>query len=629
MTYICLDFETAFSDTYTLNGPNKLPIDNYVLDNRFHMHGVAIKVDDKPSKWFTSPEAISHCFFHINWSEVTVIAHNNYFDGFILSQIFGIKPKQWLCTMCMGRGLFGPDVSNNLDSVATRLGFPGKSDSVDFTKGKRYLSQAELERLGKYAINDLEICAQSFYKMLETYPKPELELIDLTLRMFLEPTLELDIPLLEQFNKEEIERKQQALQSVEWVYPYISDGQISFFEVDKTEPIRRTLASDEQFATLLEKLSIKVPMKKSKTTGEQVTAFSKDDPNFKKMLKSDNPQTKQLAEARIAISSTQSVSRSQALLNVGSRPCPVELLYCGAHSTRWSGKGGRNFQNFTKGSPIRKAIVAPKGYMIAKADSSQIEARLASYVGSLIAGTKCKMLEIFEQGRVPYAEFASDLFKMHVEKGNPETEREYFIGKQSILSLQFQAGGNKFYTAMRGFGLDLTLDFCIDVVKFYRNSYPEIVKAWYCMQDMLALIHRKGYKDFGFFGFDAQGIRLPNGLHIHYNDLKPGDTEKYGKPQYEYFGFDGKKKSRINIYGGKVFENLIQGLDRCIVGEQMVEVNKRYKVISNEHDSLMALVPEAEADEGIEWIVQIMSTPPVWAKDFPVSAEGYVSERYG
>lgn len=628
--FVFIDFETYFDAEYSLSGPGKLPIDNYVFDPRFHIHGLALKAAHSPSTWLTGDQAIKDAFSAINWSEAVVVAHNGYFDHFILSQIFGVRAKQWLCTMCMGRGLFGPDISNNLDSLAIRLGGEGKSDRVDFTRGKRQLSAAELTRLGKYAVNDNEECARCFYEMIQTYPPAELELIDLTLRMFVEPTLGLDLPLLEEFNREEVERKQQALAQVEWVYPYVADEQISFFEVDKSQKIKDTLMSNDKFEALLKKLKVKVPHKTSKATGAKTTAFAKSDAGFKKLLKNDDERVSQLAEARLAVKSTMGETRSQSFLNVGSRPLPIQLLYFGSHSSRWSGQGGRNPQNLTKDSPLRQAIVAPQGYVLGSVDSGQIEARLTAYVASKLAKRECLLLTWFREPPEPntdvYCKFGSMFYKRTITKAD---KFDRFVSKQAVLGLGFQMSAPKFQQQMKALAdIDFDTAFCEEIVTFYRTTFPEIKQMWWTMLNLLDTVLQGDSRDFGFFGFDKAGIRLPTGLHIHYNDLKRQPNDK-GWNQYDYHGFEQGKKKRVHLFGGKVAENLIQGLDRTIVAEQMLIINQRYRVVTNDHDGLTALIPEAEAEEGLKWMVEVMSTPPVWAADFPVAAEGHVSERYG
>jgi DNA polymerase len=92
-----------------------------------------------------------------------------------------------------------------------------------------------------------------------------------------------------------------------------------------------------------------------------------------------------------------------------------------------------------------------------------------------------------------------------------------------------------------------------------------------------------------------------------------------------YLTFKGRNK----IYGGLFLENVVQCLARIMVGNAMREVATRYRVVMSTHDELVALVPDAEADDALEWFIQIMSTPPIWALDIPLAAEGSHDQRYG
>jgi DNA polymerase len=630
MTRFFLDFETFWDSNYSLSGPNALPIDNYVMDDRFHIHGVAIKKDDQPSQWYTG-DMVEKAINRLKaYPDATLIAHNMYFDGFILTQKFGIKAYRWLCTMCMGKGLFGPDISNSLDSVSSRLGTGEKGNALVDTKGKLHLSEAELKKLGEYACNDNEICAASYAKMIPNYPEGELRLIDLTLRMFIEPRLELDHELLENYYNSIVADKMKVLADLQWIVPYLpSSGQVSFFEEDPTEKIKKALMSDQQFAELLTKLNIKVPTKTSKKTGEKTTAFAKTDTGFKNVLKGDDQRAIQLFTAKQELSSTITETRSQSLLNVGKRSLPVQLIYFGTHSSRWSGGGKRNLQNLPKVGDIRKAIIAPKGYKLGIADSSQIEARLTAYVASKLAGVECELLKWFKQGLDPYCEFGTRFFGRTITK---EDKFDRFVSKQCVLGLGFQMSAAKFALHMKNLAdKDFEPEFCQNAVSFYRNTFPEIPSLWYHMQRMLQVVLDKGFMDFGFWGIDEKGILLPSGMHVQYHQLRklpanPSEGRKWD--EFEYFGWKEKRKQWVKVYGGLVAENLIQALDRQIVAEQMLVINERYKVVHNEHDGIICLIPDAEAEEGIQWVQEVMSTPPNWAIDFPVAAESHLSDRY-
>ena len=77
----------------------------------------------------------------------------------------------------------------------------------------------------------------------------------------------------------------------------------------------------------------------------------------------------------------------------------------------------------------------------------------------------------------------------------------------------------------------------------------------------------------------------------------------------------------MKIYGGKVVENLCQALARCVIGEQMLRIAKRYKVALTVHDAVMAVVPEAERDEAIKYVNDCMVWRPSWASTLPLACE--------
>jgi DNA polymerase len=108
------------------------------------------------------------------------------------------------------------------------------------------------------------------------------------------------------------------------------------------------------------------------------------------------------------------------------------------------------------------------------------------------------------------------------------------------------------------------------------------------------------------------GFLLPSGLYLNYPDLK-----KDGEGQYSY----ASRRGRIKIYGGKIVENLCQALARCVIGEQMLRISKRYKVALTVHDAVMAVVKEEERDDAIRYVAECMSWRPKWAQTLPLACE--------
>jgi hypothetical protein len=127
---------------------------------------------------------------------------------------------------------------------------------------------------------------------------------------------------------------------------------------------------------------------------------------------------------------------------------------------------------------------------------------------------------------------------------------------------------------------------------------------------------------------DHQGIRLPNGLHIKYPNLRRATNEQ-GKTEIVYDTKKGRAVIPNRIYGGKVVENICQGLARIVIGEQMLMVARRYRVAMTVHDSVCVLAPEEEGDESRAFVEACMRIRPKWATRLPLNCESKVGPSYG
>jgi len=131
------------------------------------------------------------------------------------------------------------------------------------------------------------------------------------------------------------------------------------------------------------------------------------------------------------------------------------------------------------------------------------------------------------------------------------------------------------------------------------------------------------YGEHGVVKVDKTGIKLPNGLYIRYPELEKKTDEN--KSHYVY----KSRRGEIPLWGGTVVENVVQALARIVVGEQMLAIQRRYRVVLTVHDAAVCVVPEAEQDEALAYIMECMSTPPAWGKDLPITCEAKVARSYG
>lgn len=164
---ICLDFETFFSDDYTLK---KLTTENYIRDERFEALGVGIRWGDDENggvEWYPSREA-GWVLKQIHWKETAVLAHHAHFDGLILSHHYGIKPAFWLDTLSMGRLVHGNSIGLSLGSLAKHYGLEPKTVPYDKFKGKHWndLSPAVRQELADGCLHDVELTWLIFQKLM-------------------------------------------------------------------------------------------------------------------------------------------------------------------------------------------------------------------------------------------------------------------------------------------------------------------------------------------------------------------------------------------------------------------------------------------------------------------------------
>jgi len=605
MDLITVDFETFYDQDFSLS---KLTTEEYIRDPQFEVIGLGIKVNNGETEWASgTPEQVEKFLRGYDWESSAVLAHNTMFDGAILSWCFDIRPRLWLDTLCMGRALHGVEVGGSLKAMAERYGIGEKGTEVLNAKGKRRgdFTADELGRYGDYCVNDVDLTYKLFKLMGKGFPKTELKLIDLTLRMFIEPKLDLDLLLLEQHLYQVKQRKEELLASV---------------GVDKKE-----LMSNPKFAQLLRDLGVKPPMKTSLTTGKQTYAFAKSDEEFKALQEHEDDRVQALVTARLGTKSTLEETRTQRFIDIAKRGLlPVPVRYYAAHTGRWGGDDKINMQNLPSRGPnakkLKGSIIAPPGHLLIDADSSQIEARVLAW----LAGQKDLVQAFFNKDDV-YKQMASRIYAKEVDE---ITKDERFVGKTTILGAGYGMGALKFQAQLKTFGYDMALGECRRVIEVYRDTNWRISEFWREAQFVISRLAQGRGAKLGPEGVlevvpSETAIRLPSGLLMRYDDLQ--GKEVNDKMEYSY----KTRKGRTRIYGGKVTENVCQAVARCIIGEQMLRISKRYRVVLTVHDSIVCCVPEREVDEAQAYVEACMRWVPDWAKGLPIDCESGTGRSYG
>ena len=611
MKVLTLDFETFYSREFSLT---KLTTEEYVRHPDFEVIGVSVQVDSDEPVWFSGTRKETKEFLEsFDFGSNLALAHNAMFDAAILGWHFDIRPKGWLDTLSMARALHGTEVGGSLAVLAKHYGLGVKGDEVINAMGKRRadFTPEELARYGDYCRNDVALTWMLFNSM-SNFPKVELRLIDLTIRMFSEPVLQLWQGLLLGYYKQVVKAKQDLLDTV---------------TADKEQ-----LMSNPKLAEALTMLGVKPPMKISPTTGKETYAFAKNDEEFKALLQHPNLQVQAIAAARLGVKSTLEETRTQRFIDIAGRgPMPVPLRYYAAHTGRWGGDDKLNLQNLPRKSGLKAAIIPPSGYVILDSDSSQIEARTLAWLAE-----QDDLVEAFENGDDVYKIMASAIYGKAAEE---ITKDERFVGKQTVLGAGYGMGAKKFQAQLKAFNVVLEESECQRIINVYRETYPRIPELWRRAQTILDSIIGDNADYFGRGNIlcveGKKGILLPNGLHMKYPNLRkvymePADRHDSGmhKAEYVYDTKKGKTTVPNRIYGGKVVENVCQALARIVIGEQMLMVAKKYRVVMTVHDAIACIAPEDEAMRAKEYVELCMRLRPQWARELPLNCEAGYGKSY-
>lgn len=624
MDIVTLDFETFYGTGYKM-GKSALTTEEYVNDPRFQKIGLSVKYNEAKAIWYTGKNIegyIKYGLQEADLSNTAILAHNTAFDGAIVSWKYKVNPKMWLDTYSMATPLVGVTASKSLANLAKLYGLGVKGNAVvnAFNKRAEDFDQWELADYGEYGKNDAELCYALFKAMLPSFSTMELIAIDMTMRMYLSPSVVLDTNRLEEYAIELEGKKGELIDSL---------------GIDMTrEKVKKLLMSNDKLAALLKSVGLKSPPTKISPTTSKVTwAFSKDDEGFMDLLSHENKKVRQVIEARIENKSSLAGGRVQRLLGIAARQdyLPVPLNYYGAHTGRFSGGGKINMQNLPREGALREAVCAAPGYALVAGDLAQIEARMLAYVAG-----QHDLVQSFAAGRDVYCEFASVIFQRPITKAD-KTER--FVGKTAMLGLGYGMGAEAFrvYLAVGKGGaiVNIDMDEADRIVKAYRNKNKQVTALWRACEEVLRLMHQGRSGNLmprtDLFPFSSEGIGLPNGFKVKYAKLRDDPLWGYGYigSQQAYSKYlAGDEFNWTKIYGGKVVENVVQALARVVITEQMVEIGRHYPVVLQVHDEIIVQVPEDKAEQVKAHLEEMMAVPPVWAKGLPIACEVGYGNRY-
>ena len=646
---IVLDFETAWGRGVKL-GFSCQTMEEYIRDPRFKAWGLSWKElgGEAPAVWVTRKD-LPEFFKSIDWSTTAVMAQNAGFDVSIMEWHYNAHPAFIMDTLSMGRALRGVEVGNSLAKLAKDLGLPPKGDGLSPSENILDELPEHVERvLADYCCHDTWLCEQIFFGLGGwDYPKSELRLIDMTLKMYTRPTLELDSKMLIKALTEEGELREGLLQRL---------------GIQET-----SLASNPQFAAILESLGVVAPTKVSKTTGKQTLALAKNDALFQALLNGEREDVALLCEARLRVKSTTERTRAQRFLDISQRgTLPVPLSYYGALSGRWTAAKGSaiNMQNLKRGSFLRKAIMAPDGHQLVVGDLSQIEPRVLAWLADY-----ADMLDIFRAGGDPYAAFGSQMFNIPglTKESHPDLRQS---AKSALLGCGYGLGWASFASQLltgflgappvryeKAFAKTLGVDqayaqkfvdwednvakmleiphTCTDqellthclaakkIIDIYRATAHPVATFWdMCSNLIESSLYGGKVFQYKCLTFSKERIELPNGMSLLYPQLRREKDEK-GRSQWVY------GPNATKLYAGKVTNNVTQAVARIVMTDGMLRVSKKYPIAGTVHDELIAVVPDDEVVDAKTWVLAQMTMQPKYMPVIPLAADGGAHRRYG
>jgi len=336
------------------------------------------------------------------------------------------------------------------------------------------------------------------------------------------------------------------------------------------------------------------------------------------------------------------------------------LVYHGASTGRWASRGGLNLQNIARptldddqieravdsifgrgvgtmqelSSCVRSAIKADDGKVFVDVDFSSIENR----VGVWLAGQNDKV-ELFRKGLDEYKVFASEsLYRVNYED---VTKDQRQIAKSAVLGAMFGQGAKGLVKYAEGMGVKLSDLQAKNAVDNYRSSYVKVKNLWaLCETAAIDAVQNPGtafaagQKIKMKVAKQALWMQLPSGRLICWQrpELEllttPWGSQKVGVVVHSQNTYT-RQWSRNPLIGSSIFQSAVQGTARDFLAFAMIALEGAgYEIINSIHDEVLLLVEEQSAESSLEDVVRIMTTPPAWAPDFPLAAEGWHGKRY-
>lgn len=585
-------------------------------------------------------------------------AYNAAFEWYCLSKYMGaqLPPSQWRDTML--HGLYA-GYTAGLDATGRALGIP--EDKQKLTTGKaliRYFcvpckpTKVNGGRTRNYPHHDLEkwalfktyngqdvVAEMEIERRLSVFPVPD----------FVQKQWETDLLINARGVAVDMDFCEGALELGETIRAQLTDEAVQLSGLQNPNSVK-------QLARWL-----------SAETGDDITTLRKE--TIKELLGRDNADhVQRMLEIRqeLGKTSTKKYDAIEAAVCDDGRVRGLLQFYGANRTGRWAGRlvqvqnlprtyteplefarelvKGRKLDalrtvygspNDTLSQLIRTAFVAAPGNILIDADFSAIEARVISW----LADEEWR-LEVFRTHGKIYEASASQMFGVPLErikKGNPEYSLRQ-RGKVAELALGYQGG----VPAMRQMDTgkllaDLPDEEIKDIVDKWRNTNPKIRNLWYSFNDAAIRVIQNGGSlrvrccTFArecdcIRGTTCMTISLPSGRKLYYVEPSVGEN-RWGGPSITYMGVNDKNKwGRIETYGGKLVENVVQAIARDCLAQAIEHLEAAgLPVVFHIHDEVVIDTAAFDTNDAmLDKVVKIMSTPIPWAEGLPLGADGWV-----
>lgn len=669
---IVLDFETYFDAEYSLA---KMSGVEYVMDPRFEVLGLGYQTLGANSQGcgFLAVEDVAGYLATIPWDQYTVVGQNLKFDALVLRERYGVTPPYMVDILDLARHLDARD-KHDLNHLAHKYHAPTpKGDTKQFS-GLHWATMTGEQRqaLSDYCLNDVAIETFLFKSLLPrlTWPAVELRLALQTLRQYLVPNIKINADLGKRLIVSMQARLQEPVDRCNTLGIRVVEPPKINKRVCLPPKVRAVttidVSKDKTFLALLQSslpAGESIPMKQGKK--RLIPALAKTDTQLDYLLTHPSEQVRALMESRKATDSWPThISRVQKLMAQAAARggyMGAPLTYYGAHTGRWSGAGGVNFQNFGARDvdPLVKQVgqmlTAPDGGVFGTGDLSQIEARVVAWFAA-----QEDLLEDFRRTDAAkargddsvkdvYCRFAEEhLYHAEVRKPRKDDPPELVailktrrdVGKETILGAGYGMGGGTFYTRCKqkpslkdAFASgELTMQLCQQAIAVYRQRYSMIPKFWQEVEKAWRFVAR--YSDqSAVVSHGGRALRFWNECRTVVVQLPSSRCLYY--PHARVDSEDNCSYRWGKIYGGALTENVVQATARDVFAEGLLRLEDAgFVVVFTVHDQAITLMPIGDTvrDDAAKAMLaemhRLQCIVPVWAKGLPVAVEGELCEAY-